>query len=94
MVGHAGDGKEGLICAYAANLLWTHVGNCMGWRDGTFNLPRQVVNRWRDIKKIKDVDVEQYLSWLAKSEKEMPSISQVAKDLLERSWHDYVQGDQ
>ncbi|SEF89837.1 phospholipase D family protein [Marinobacterium lutimaris] len=92
MVCRSGDGKEGLICAYAANLMWTHIGNSMSWHNGIFVLPRQVVNRWRDVNTIKDDEVAAFLSWLAKPGNASPSIGEVADDLLETGWNDYVNG--
>lgn len=81
--------RETWVVAYVANLLWTHTGNSSPWRDGVFQLPQDVVRRWRETKTT-DRQVFEFLSWLADAEVTPQPIQQAARDLIGGHWEQYV----
>ena len=81
--------RDSWVVAYTANLLWTHAGNPSPWRDGVFQLPQDVVRRWRE-KKTDDRQVFEFLSWLAGDEATPLPIREAARDLIGEHWQQYI----
>ena len=80
--------RDAYIPRYIAHLLWTHAGNAVDWRDGTFERPADVVSAWRRPGvRVKDEVVHDFLVWLANAEDVPSPIRLACRDLLDTAWN-------
>lgn len=82
--------REAWLTAYVANLLWTHAGQSIDWKQGTFRYPSDVVERWRDLN-VADEDVYELLKWISRDKALSSSITGCARHIVAAAWERYVE---
>lgn len=80
---------ESRMLAQVANLLWVHAGHASPWRDGVFQLPQEVVSRWREMN-TKDEQVLDFLVCLSEHSEAPQPIRDAALDVVTRAWKRYT----